>query len=98
MTPQAFIAKWQRSKLSERSACQQHFLDLCQLLDEPTPAEVDPEGTSFTFEKLSEKQGEGHGWADVWKRGYFAWEYKGKHKDLAKAHEQLQKYRMSISS
>ena len=32
MTPQQFIAKWRRAKLSERSACQQHFLDLCDLL------------------------------------------------------------------
>lgn len=28
MTPQEFIAKWQRAALSERSAYQQHFLDL----------------------------------------------------------------------
>ena len=32
MTPQQFIAKWQRAELTERSACQQHFLDLCDLL------------------------------------------------------------------
>ena len=24
----------------------------------------------------------GDGWADVWMRGHFGWEYKGKHKDL----------------
>jgi hypothetical protein len=34
MTPQAFIAKWQKVNLSERSACQQHFLDLCELLSQ----------------------------------------------------------------
>ena len=33
MTPQQFIAKWQRANLSERSAAQQHFLDL---LDQAT--------------------------------------------------------------
>ena len=27
MTPQQFIAKWKAVGLSERSACQQHFLD-----------------------------------------------------------------------
>jgi hypothetical protein len=32
MTPQQFIAKWQPVKLSERSAAQQHFIDLCDLL------------------------------------------------------------------
>jgi hypothetical protein len=50
MTPQEFVAKWEKVKLSERSACQQHFLDLCDLLGHPKPAEADPEGTSFTFE------------------------------------------------
>jgi hypothetical protein len=32
MTPQQFIGKWRRVNLTERSACQQHFLDLCELL------------------------------------------------------------------
>ena len=39
MTPKDFIAKWQKVQLSERSACQQHFLDLCELLGQPKPAE-----------------------------------------------------------
>ena len=51
MTPQQFIAKWQRVNLSERSACQQHFLDLCELLGQPKPAEADPDGAWYTFEK-----------------------------------------------
>src|SRR5436190_1829800 len=50
-TPRQFIAKWKRAELSERSAYQQHFLDLCELLDQPKPAEVDPRGEWFTFEK-----------------------------------------------
>jgi hypothetical protein len=41
MTPQEFIRKWQASTLSERSACHEHFLDLCKLLGQPTPAESD---------------------------------------------------------
>jgi hypothetical protein len=36
MTPQEFIAKWQAVTLSERSACQQHVLDFCDLLGQPT--------------------------------------------------------------
>jgi hypothetical protein len=31
LTPQAVAEKWGRSKLSERSASQQHFIDLCRL-------------------------------------------------------------------
>ena len=46
MTPQTFIAKWQAAKLSERSACQQHFLDLCELLGQPTPAQIGVHYTS----------------------------------------------------
>jgi hypothetical protein len=44
MTPQQFIVKWQKAELSERSAAQQPFLDLCELLQQPKPAEDDPEG------------------------------------------------------
>ncbi|NLX99313.1 MAG: hypothetical protein GXY83_24515 [Rhodopirellula sp.] len=49
MTPHEFTAKWQRANLSERSACQQHFLDLCALLGQPTPATADPDGAWYTF-------------------------------------------------
>jgi hypothetical protein len=46
MTPQDFIHKWKRANLSERSAYQQHFLDLCELLNQPKPAAEDPEGAA----------------------------------------------------
>jgi len=93
MTPQEFVDKWRRSTLKERSASQEHFLDICRMLGHPSPAKADPEGASFTFEKGASKLGGGDGWADVWKKGFFAWEYKGKHKNLQKAYEQLQLYR-----
>ncbi len=35
---------------------------------------------------------------DVWKRGFFAWEYKGKHADLDKAYQQLLQYRESLEN
>ena len=44
ITPGDFIAKWRASELKERSAAQEHFIDLCRLLGEPTPAEADPAG------------------------------------------------------
>lgn len=34
-------------------------------LDEPTPAEADPKGTWYCFEKGAKKAGGGDGWADV---------------------------------
>jgi len=96
MTPQEFVDKWRRSKLTERSAAQSHFNDLCRMLGHPTPAKADPEGSTFTFEKGVDKRTGGHGWADVWKKGFFAWEYKGKHKNLDAAYEQLQLYRDAL--
>ena len=51
MLPQEFIAKWQRANLSERSAAQQHFLDLCELLGQPKPATADPDGAWYTWKR-----------------------------------------------
>ncbi len=93
-----FITKWQRSTLTERSAAQQHFLDLCAVLSEPTPAAADPDGSFYTFERGVRKTGGDGGWADVWKRGYVAWEYKGKRKDLAAAYQQLLQYREDLEN
>ena len=92
MTPAEFISKWERSTLKESAAAKEHFLDLCALLDEPTPAEVDPTGDEFTFEKGATKSTGGQGFADVWKRGCFAWEYKGPNKNLDTAYNQLLRY------
>jgi len=98
MTPQEFIAKWRKVELSERSASQQHFLDLCDLVTHPKPAAMDATGESFTFERGATKHSGGDGWADVWKKGFFGWEYKGKHKDLEAAYKQLLTYRESLEN
>lgn len=86
MTPQDFITKWQRANLSERSAAQQHFLDLCELLGQPEPAAADPDGAWYTFERGVQKTGGGEGWADVWMRKRFAWKYKRKRRSLTEAY------------
>lgn len=87
-----FITKWQASQLTERSAAQSHFLDLCRVLGQPEPSS-DPTAASYAFEKSVGKVGGkgsgGSGFADVWLRDRFAWEYKGKRKDLAGAYDQL---------
>lgn len=98
LTVAEFVARWQRSTLSERSAAQSHFIDLCEMLAQPRPAEVDQEGNSYTFEKGVSKVSGGDGFADVWMRGYFAWEYKGKHKDLNAAYQQLLQYREDLDN
>lgn len=98
MNASEFINKWKKVTLTERSACQQHFLDLCDLVDHPKPAQVDKTGESFTFERGAAKRGGGAGWADVWKRGFFGWEYKGKRKNLDAAYDQLLQYREALEN
>jgi hypothetical protein len=46
-----FVAKWRKVELTERSASQQHFLDLCELFDHPKPALADPTSETFAFKK-----------------------------------------------
>jgi len=98
MNPSDFIRKWRDVALTERSACQQHFLDLCKLVEHPSPTDMDMKGDFFTFEKGVEKTGGGDGWADVWKRGFFGWEYKGPRANLFKAYEQLLRYREALEN
>ena len=98
MTPGEFITKWRASELKERSAAQEHFIDLCHLLGEPTPAEADPTGERYCFERGARKETGGDGWADVWKRGCFAWEYKGKHANLDSAFNQLRQYALALEN
>jgi type II restriction/modification system DNA methylase subunit YeeA len=98
LTIPEFVTKWQNTKLSERSAAQSHFIDLCTVLDQQTPVDVDSEGNTYTFEKGVEKNSGGDGFADVWKRNFFAWEYKRKHENLAKAYQQLLKYREALEN
>ncbi|WP_129671404.1 DNA methyltransferase [Candidatus Chloroploca sp. Khr17] len=98
LSPHAFVAKWRSVTVKERSGYQEHFLDLCHLVGHPTPLEDDPVGTRYAFEAGAGKQQGGQGWADVWKRGFFAWEYKGKHANLDRAYQQLLQYRESLQN
>ncbi|MGD2178301.1 MAG: hypothetical protein PVG71_10810 [Anaerolineae bacterium] len=68
------------------------------MLGHPTPAEADPKGHSFTFEAGATKQRGGQGWADVWKKGRFAWGCQGKHADLEAAYQPLLQYREALEN
>ena len=111
MTWAEFKKKWARYRGKESSAYQEHFNDLCRLLGHSTPAEADPSGTEFfCFQKrvvkdlelfdLPENPDVGdpreRGFADVWKKDCFGWEYKGKKKNLDEAYKQLQRYREAL--
>lgn len=100
LTPQAFAKRWRQSKLTERAASQSHFIDLCRMLGQQTPTEADPDGDFYTFERRVSKTGSsaGKGFADVWYRNRFAFEYKGKHRDLGAAYDQLLQYREDLEN
>ena len=98
MTPQDFIAKWRRSRGQETAGAQEWFIDLCRVVGHGTPNEIDPMQSWFTFER-SVRQASGRpGRADVYKQGYFAWEFKGVHRDLDAAYAQLQRYREALNN
>ena len=85
LTPGAFAAKWRGVTTTEKASAQSHFIDLCGMLGEPAPHEADPTGQHYAFEKQVTKGGGGEGFADVWKRDFFAWEYRGKRADQESA-------------
>ena len=99
-----FIRKWCAGSpahaLGERAGAQAHFIDLCRVLGVPEPGDPD----SYCFERGVTKTGsaavEGRhrtdGFADVWKRGHFAWEYKAPGKSLEGALKQLMMYALPL--
>ncbi len=107
VTPAQFIAKWAPVELSEPAASQSHFNDLCRLLGQPNPTDYDPTGEEYCFAKgvavtgpaSAGSKGES-GFADVWWRRKFGWEYKrkSKYKDLAEAYRQLCQYREALEN
>ena len=80
-----FINYWGKhgdgNALNERQGAQQHFVQLCDLLDVPAPNHLD----DYCFEKSIIKDPSrrtAQGFADVFKRGHFAWEYKAPNRPL----------------
>ena len=67
LTPQDFVVKWRNASLKERSAAQEHFIDICRLAGHPTPAELDPSGQTFAFKAGAGKsQGLRRTLAKIW--------------------------------
>ena len=96
MDAATFARKWIASTRTERAASQEHFLDLCALTGEATPNEADPTGDFYAFEKGAERTSAGDGFADVWLKDKFGWEYKGKRRDLRAAYKQLLDYHEAL--
>jgi len=93
-----FVNRWRRAELTERAAAQMHFIELCDVLQQPHPAAADHSDQTYTFEKGVTTTTGTQGFADVWMRGHFAWEYKSKDKDLNAAYQQLLKYREDLQN
>ena len=102
MQAQAFVRKWGPGgpafDLNERAGAQAHFIDLCRVLGVPEPD--DPERYCFErgLTKTGSAAGRTDGFADVWLRGHFAWEYKAPGKSLEGALRQLMMYALPLES
>ena len=102
MQAQAFVRKWgpggSAHALNERAGAQTHFIDLCRVLGVPEPD--DPERYCFErgVTKTGSAAGRTDGFADVWMKGHFAWEYKAPGKSLEVALRQLMMYALPLES
>ena len=96
MTPREFIEKWRDNPLKERASYQLHFIDLCDLLGVPTPSPSSHE--TYCFERGAARTGAGQGWADVWKKGFFGFEYKATRRNLGEALKQLMTYALALDN
>jgi hypothetical protein len=102
MTPQEFQARWGPGgpayDLNERQGAQTYFVDLCTLLGVPQPAMGGDAKGDYIFEKQTLALGQQRGFADVFKRGAFAWENKAPGKDLTVALKQLLGYSHALDN
>jgi hypothetical protein len=96
MTPLQFIQKWKDNPLSERASYQLHFIDLCALVGVQTPSPATAE--TYCFERGATRTGAGQGWADVWKKSHFGFEYKKSRANLSLALKQLMTYALALDN
>ena len=106
MQAQEFVRKWQAGApahgLNERAGAQAHFIDLCRVLAVPEPGDPDSycfeRGVTKTGSAAAGVRGRTDGFADVWRRGCFAWEYKAPGKSLEGALRQLMMYALPLEN
>jgi len=102
MQASEFVRKWQAGssadQLNERAGAQPHFIDLCRVLGVPEPDDPDAYCFERGLTKTGSAAGRTDGFADVWKRGHFAWEYKAPGKSLEGALKQLMMYALPLEN
>ncbi len=62
LTPQDFVSKWKRAAAREKQTYQEHFLNLCRLVRNPTSIKGGPTAMRFAFEMGAVKSGGRQGW------------------------------------
>ena len=92
MQPEEFVAKWRNISFGEKQASQEMFLDICALVDHPTPVALG-HPDAFTFEKWVPG-----GFADAYFEEHFGWEFKGDDADLDVALNQLLRYQVHLKT
>ena len=92
LRPDQFVAKWYDAAFGEKQASQELFLDLCALVGHPTPAAYG-RLELFTFEKPVPG-----GFADAYKEGHFAWEFKGLDHQLDEGMRQAIRYAADLKN
>ena len=92
MQPHEFVAKWQNINFGEKQASQEMFLDICALVDHPTPVTYG-DREAFTFEKWVPG-----GFADAYLEDHFGWEFKGDDSELDSALNQLLRYQVHLKT
>ena len=92
MQPEAFVAKWRNVYFGEKQASQELFLDICALVEHPTPV-AHGDRDAFTLEKRVP-----NGAADAYLEGHFVWEFKGSDADLDAAMNQALRYQVYLGT
>ena len=92
MQPEEFVAKWRSVTFGEKQASQEMFLDICALVEHPTPVAIGNPDV-FTFEKWVPG-----GFADAYYEEHFGWEFKGRDSDLDSALNQLLRYQVHLKT
>lgn len=102
MQAKEFIRKWgpggTAHELNERAGAQSHFIDLCRVLGVPEPGDAERYCFERGVTKTGSLVGRTNGFADVWLKGHFAWEYKAPGRSLEGALKQLMMYALPLES
>ena len=87
-----FFFKWRGVRFGEKQASQEMFLDLCALVDHPTPVAFGNPDV-FTFEKRVPG-----GFADAYLEEHFGWEFKSVDNRLEEGLTQLLRYQLHLKT